>query len=124
MNLKQELINKVLLEASDKLRTIDANAGLIAEAEALGERLRAHLPTECCTSTPVVTVLQDGGVTARIQINGRPRHEITAAIAAAGISIASESDVPWGSAGTLIYLAGFDVPIHDTTPRTQLAEAA
>lgn len=123
MNLKQELINEVFLEASDKIRTIDANAGLIAEAEALSERLRAHLPTGCRTGSPVACVTSRG-IRAWVQIDYVPRHEIIAAIAGAGLRIAGESEAPHDQKATLIRLEGFDVPILDTNPRAELAKAA
>lgn len=125
MNLKQKLIDKILDEMAAKLRQIEANVGLIAEAEALSERLRAHLLEDGYTSKPVITVFENE-IWARIQISGLPRHRITAAIAGAGLCIAGESEPAWNRNSTLLHLEGFDVPIHDTMPRAQLvaAEAA
>lgn len=114
MNLKQKLIDEILDEMAAKLRQIEANVGLIAEAEALSERLRAHLLEDGYTSNPVITVHKNK-ITARVQFNYLPRHKITAAIARAGLRIAGESEPSWDRNSTLLHLEGFDVPIHDTT---------
>lgn len=123
MNLKQKLIAEIWAEAAEKVAVIEAHAGLIAEAEALSECLAEHLPKDCYTGSPTITVLQKG-IEARIQFNYLERRKINDAIAGAGLRVVGESEPSWDRKSTLLHLEGIDVPIHDTTPREPIAEAA
>ncbi|MBW7902996.1 MAG: hypothetical protein H3C26_16055 [Rhodocyclaceae bacterium] len=128
MKLKQKVIDRIEREAAQMVEIVRANAGLLAEAEVLSEKLRAHLPEECCTGCPVASVAPQG-ITVWVQFSPGhvSRHEIIAAITGAGLRIASESEKPWNREDTLIHLEGFDVPISvaaNVTPRMPLAEAA
>lgn len=84
--LKQELIEKVMAEAGKRLAAIDANAGVIAEAEALAKNLNAVSSIEF---TPLVTV-HDNSVTPRAFAHGVRDSEVRRAIAKAGLVIEAE----------------------------------
>lgn len=125
MNLKQELINKILLEASNNLRHVEDATGLLAEADAISERLRAHLPPDCCTGRATASVTSHHGVKVWVQINHVSRRHLDAAIAAAGLRIADDADDADAPRDYItIRLDGFDVPILTNAPRAALAEGA
>lgn len=122
MKLKIETVDNVLREAHAKLHMIDAHAGLIAECESLGEQLNAagerngvRFHTSVLPGTDSLHVW--------LQVNYRSRSAIYAAIQAAGIEFAGESNAT--TDGYIqIHLEGFDVPIFAGNIAAELAEAA
>lgn len=123
MNLKQLLIKEAMKEAGQKIATIDANTGLIAECEALAAQLQETGLIDACATITV----HDTQITARVSCYGDRVSDVLQAICNAGLT-ASEIAAPaylenWPNSRSF-RIAGFDAPVHIVNPIADLAQAA
>lgn len=124
MNLQQKLVADAMKEAGRKVAIIDANAGLIAETEALAEALRVALRSSNKHTVVANAVAGSTGVIAWVQISNRRRSEALGAIERAGLQVATEHTEPNQPDQIHFTLEGFDVPVWLCGIVQELAEAA
>lgn len=124
MNLKQRSIDEALLEAGKKIALIEANTGLLAEAESLSAALRATF-TEALyknNGQPVVSCTY-ASIRVWVQFSLIRRSAVVDAIERAGLKIAGETLEPAYPGESTIHIEGLQVGVYIASPAEELAEA-
>ena len=114
-NLKQQTIQKIMHNAGEEIAAVERHTGLIAEAEALADRLNDAAPG---MFTPVVCTCGNH-IKVWLQIDHKPRRAVYAAIEGAGVVLAGESLSPDNY--IQVHLEGFDVPVFMGHSQSALA---
>lgn len=86
--LQHQLLGELFLETAKKAKVIESNTGLIAECEALAERLNEAAPD--LYFSPLITPHDSGTVTSRICVGYARASAVRAAIREANLEIEEE----------------------------------
>lgn len=124
MNTRETLVARVMKDAGRRIAMIDANAGVIAEAEAIAAAMNGQLAGKYTHTGDAVFSVTESSFSAWVQFSYVRRSDILAALCSLGLSIADEGAFYGETSVAQLTLYGLNVPVVIASPLEELAEVA